>query len=130
MNWASLFLRLGLGFMFTAHGLQKVFGLFGGPGIGGFSKMLSGLGFIPVAFWAYLAGSTELVGGLCLIVGFLTTLFSFMLLILIMVAALKVHMAGGFFLATGGIEYTFVIAFALAALIILGPGRFSIYEKF
>ena len=45
-NWATLPLRLGLGVMFIAHGLQKALGAFGGPGIEGFSKMLSARAFM------------------------------------------------------------------------------------
>lgn len=36
-DWATLPLRLGLGIMFLAHGLQKAFGILGGSGIEGFS---------------------------------------------------------------------------------------------
>ena len=46
-EWASLPLRIGLGIVFVAHGLQKTFGLFGGPGIDGFMAMLSGFGIVP-----------------------------------------------------------------------------------
>ena len=70
-SWASLVLRLSLGIMFTAHGLQKAFGLFEGSGIEGFTSMLSGLGFTPAAFWAYLAAYLELIGGIFLILGIL-----------------------------------------------------------
>jgi len=126
---ASLILRLGLGIMFAAHGLQKVFGAFGGPGMSGFSKMLEGLGFAPAITWAYIAALTELLGGLGLISGVLTRLWSSLLLTLIVVATLKVHLKNGFFLSAGGIEYNLVIASALFALLILGSGRFGITKK-
>jgi putative oxidoreductase len=50
-------LRLTTGFMFTLHGLQKVFGLFGGvpPGT--------------PAFIVYVAGGIELVGGALVLLG-------------------------------------------------------------
>jgi putative oxidoreductase len=124
-----LILRLGLGIMFTAHGLQKTFGMFGGPGIKGFSGMLSGLGFAPAIFWAYLAACTELAGGLLLIAGLQVRLVSSLLLILIVVAAVKVHISKGFFLSNGGFEYTFVIAAVCLALILLGAGKFAISGK-
>ena len=128
-DWAILVLRIGLGVMFAAHGLQKAFGLFGGPGIGGFSEMLSGMGFKPAVFWANLAAYTELMGGLLLIVGLFTRGAAMLLLILIVVAAAKVHLARGFFLSAGGFEYTFIIACVCIALIILGPGKFSLMRK-
>ncbi len=124
-----LILRLGLGIMFTAHGLQKTFGLFGGPGIKGFAGMLSGLGFTPAIFWACLAAYTELAGGLLLIAGLQVRFISFMLLALIVVAAVKVHIGKGFFLSNGGFEYTFIIAAACLALILLGAGKFAIFSK-
>ncbi len=124
---AILILRLALGYMFAAHGLQKAFGLFGGPGIGGFSEMLSGLGFKPSLFWAYLAAYAELVGGILLAVGFLTRGTASVLLVLILVAAFKVHLSKGFFLSQGGFEYTFIIFSVCLALILLGPGKFTIF---
>ncbi len=125
-----LILRLGLGIMFAAHGLQKAFGLFSGPGIKAFSEMLSGLGFSPALFWAYIAGYTELIGGVFLILGIAVRGSSFLLFILIAVAAIKVHIGKGFFLSSGGFEYTFIIACICLALVILGGGKFSILNKF
>lgn len=125
-----LILRLGVGIMFIAHGLQKAAGMFAGPGIRGFSEMLSGLGFAPALFWAYLAGYTELIGGIFLILGIFVRSASGLLLILIVVAAVKVHLSKGFFLSAGGFEYTFIIACACAALILLGGGKFSITKNF
>lgn len=122
-----LFLRLGLGIMFAAHGLQKSFGLFAGPGIKGFSGLLAGLGFVPPVFWAYVAAYTELIGGLLLIAGIFVRSSALLLLILIVTAALKVHLGKGFFLSGGGFEYTFVIASACLALIFLGSGKFAVF---
>jgi putative oxidoreductase len=130
MDLAILILRLGLGIMFTGHGLQKVFGLFGGPGIKGFSGMLSGLGFAPAMFFAYLVGYIELLGGLSLILGISTRISSALLLIVMLVAAYKVHLAKGFFLSNGGFEYVFIIATICIALIIIGGGKYSIFKKF
>ncbi len=125
---AILVLRLALGFMFAAHGLQKAFGFFGGPGIGSFSEMLSGLGFKPSLFWAYIAAYSELVGGILLAVGFLTRGAASILLILIVVAAFKVHLSKGFFLSQGGFEYTFIIFSVCLALILLGAGKFTLFK--
>jgi putative oxidoreductase len=123
---AILILRAGLGVMFAAHGLQKAFGLFGGPGIKGFSEMLSGLGFVPALVWAYIAAYTELLCGIFLVIGFLTRGSAAALLILIIVAIWKVHFNKGFFLAQGGFEYAFIIAVVCLAIIFMGPGNFSI----
>lgn len=128
LDWGILVLRLGIGIMFAAHGLQKAFGFFSGPGIKGFSQMLSGLGFAPALPWAYLAAYTEVLGGVFLIVGLYTRSSAAMLLVLIVIAAIKVHLGKGFFLSNGGFEYTFVIAAACLSLVLLGPGKFSIFH--
>lgn len=130
MDLAILILRLGLGVMFMGHGAQKVFGMFGGSGIQGFSKFLETLKIVPAIPWAYAAAYLELLGGLCLILGFFTRITAILLLILIATAAVKVHLAKGFFLQTGGFEYTFIIACVCIALILLGGGKFSLIKKF
>jgi putative oxidoreductase len=129
LDLGILVLRLALGIMFLAHGLQMAFGLFGGPGVKGFSQMLSGLGFAPAMFWSYIASYTVLFGGLLVIIGVQTRLAAALLLIFILTAAIKVHLDKGFFLSNGGFEYTFIIAAICLALILLGPGKFSIFNK-
>lgn len=128
LDWATLVLRLGIGIMFMAHGLQMAFGKFGGPGIKGFAGMLSGLGFVPSELWAVVASYTVLIGGLFLIAGIQTRGAATLLLIFILTAAFKVHLSKGFFLSNGGYEYTFVIAASCLALILLGPGKFTIFR--
>jgi len=130
LNLGILILPLGLGIMFFAHGIQHAFGKLGGSGLEGFSKMLSGLGFSPAILWAYLAAYTAFIGGLCLIAGLFTRAASLALLIFIIVAAVKVHLAKKFFIMSGGFEYNFVIACGCLALIFLGAGKFSILDKF
>ncbi|MFA5115305.1 MAG: DoxX family protein [Candidatus Omnitrophota bacterium] len=129
MDWASLVLRLGLGIIFIGHGCQKAFGALGGSGIKGFAGMLSSLGFAPALFWAYLAGYTELVCGVFLVLGILTRLSSTLLLVLMAVAVYKVHLAKGFFLSAGGFEYGFLIICACIALILMGGGRLGLTPK-
>ena len=129
LDWGILVLRLALGIMFVAHGLQMVFGFFGGPGVKGFSLMLSGLGFVPATLWAYIACYTVLIGGFLVIVGVQTRLVAALLLIFILTAGIKVHLNKGFFLSNGGFEYTFIIAAICLALILLGPGKFNLFNK-
>ena len=130
LDLALLVLRVCLGIVFIAHGLQAAFGMFGGPGVKGFSDMLSGLGFKPALLWSYIGAYTELIGGLMLVLGVFTRIAATLILIFIIVAALKVHLAKGFFIQSGGFEYTFVIACVCIALIILGAGKISVTQKF
>lgn len=127
---ATLVLRIPMGVMFMAHGLQKCFGLFGGSGITGFSGMLEKIGLVPALFWAYLAGYTELISGLFLILGLFPRAASFSLLILMAVATVKVHLPSGFFLSNGGLEYNLIISSVLVSLMMTGSGKHSLLNKF
>jgi putative oxidoreductase len=130
MDLASLILRLSLGIVFLAHGLQKTFGMFSGPGLNGFSNMLSGLGFKPALLWASVAAFIELIGGVCLVLGVFTKSMATLIMLLMVVAVLKVHLSKGFFGMAGGFEYNFLIISVCIALIILGTGKFGITNKF
>ena len=128
-DWASIPLRFGIGIMFMYHGLQKAFGLFGGSGINGFAQMLKGLGFTPPVFWSYVVAYVELIGGLLLILGLLTRATSLLLAVLMVVAAVKVHLPNGFSFMKGGYEYNFIIICACLALTMLGGGKLSVNQK-
>ncbi|KPK97957.1 MAG: hypothetical protein AMJ95_06485 [Omnitrophica WOR_2 bacterium SM23_72] len=130
IDLASLILRVGLGVMFMAHGLQKAFGLFGGVGMEEFSKRVAGLGFSPAAFWAYVAAYVELLGGLALITGLSTRISSLLLLILMAVAVVKVHLTRGFFISNGGFEYNFIIFCVCLTLLLIGTGKYGLNKKF
>jgi len=129
LNLAILILRLCLAVVFIGHGLQVAFGLFGGPDIPGFSKMLADLGFKAPAVWAYIAAYTQLIAGLFLVLGFLTRFAAFSLFIFMLVAAIKVHISKGFFMQTGGFEYNFVLACICVALMLAGSGKFAMTPK-
>jgi putative oxidoreductase len=87
------------------------------------------LGLAAAVFWSYVASYTVFIGGLLVIIGLQTRLASALLLIFILTAAIKVHLAKGFFLSNGGFEYNFIIAAICLALILLGPGKFIMFKK-
>src|SRR6185369_15995766 len=90
IDLALLIARVIVGIVFMAHGAQKLFGAFGGPGLSGVVQMMGPLG--------YLVTIGEFFGGLGLIVGFLSR-FSALSLIVIMVGAIgMVHGKVGFFM--------------------------------
>lgn len=117
---ALLALRVALGIIFMAHGSQKVFGAFGGPGLAAMAKMMGPIGY-PVAIG-------EFFGGLGIVVGFLTR-FSAASLIVIMLGAIgMVHGKNGFFLSfmdpkMNGFEYCFALIGMALPILIAGPGR-------
>jgi putative oxidoreductase len=127
-NIGLLVLRLCLGTMFMAHGMQKVFGLFGGPGIKGVAQFLTSLGFAPATLWAYVLGCTELVGGILVILGLFTRGAAALLFIVMAIAVITVHLSKGFFMDNGGFEYPFIIAGVCAALVLMGSGKYALMK--
>ena len=81
-----------------------------------------GVTFAP-AFWGFMAAATEFVGGVCLILGFAMRPACLMLLTTMIVAMMH-HLAqgDGLFGAAHAIEDGIVFL----ALVIIGPGRYSI----
>jgi putative oxidoreductase len=123
---AMLVLRVALGLTVAAHGAQKLFGWFGGPGITGFAGFLESLGFRRAKAWSVVAGLAETGGGLLLAFGFLTP-FAVAVVIGVMVAAsVLVHRPHGFFAADGGWELPAVIATGTASVAIAGPGAYAV----
>jgi putative oxidoreductase len=121
-----LVLRIVVGLTVAAHGAQKLFGWFEGPGIRGFSGVLGQLKVRPAAFWAWVAGLAEFLGGLALAVGFLTPLASYAVAGSMLVAIATIHLAKGFWNARGGVEFPLVILASAVALALTGPGSYSV----
>jgi putative oxidoreductase len=126
MDMGLLLLRLVVGVTLAAHGAQKLFGWFGGPGLAGMGQGMEALGFFPGRRHAFLAGLTELGGGLLLAVGFLTPLAAAVVFAVMVVAGATVHGKQGFFLASGGYEYTLVLGLAGLSVAFTGPGALSL----
>jgi len=121
-----LLLRLTLGAVFLAHGAQKAFGAFGGPGFQGATGFIGSLGFRPARLWTALAVGGELLAGALLVLGLLTPLAGVLVLATMTVAIAKVHGPKGFFVQNGGFEYNLVLIIAALALVASGPGALSL----
>ncbi len=127
-DFSLLLLRLGIGVVFFAHGIQK-FGAFNGPGVQNFSVMLKNIGFMPSLFWAYLVSWTETLAGILLILGVIPRISAALIAVIAFVAIMKVHGPHGFFMADNGMEYLFLILLTSLAIALSGGGRFSIFNK-
>lgn len=121
-----LVLRLVVGGLLAAHGLQKVAGWFGGPGIGGNAAWLEDLGFRRPQVMSWLHGLAETVGGLSLAVGLLTPLGAATVLAVMLVASVVVHRPNGLWARAGGYEYPLVLSAAAVGLALTGPGAFAL----
>lgn len=126
LDLGLLVLRVVLGVIFAAHGAQKLFGSFGGPGLKGMAGFHEQLGIKPPYFMAVLAGLTEFVGGILVAVGFLTPLAAVALIVTMVVAVLTVHLRNGFFAQNGGYEFNLALAGMALALLLTGSGALSL----
>src|SRR5436189_5181652 len=117
-----LVVRVVVGVIFAAHGSQKLFGAFGGPGLEAMVQAPpDGMGLL-----GYPVTIGEFFGGLGLIVGFLCR-FSAASLIVIMLGAIgMVHGKNGFFLQNQGFEYNVALIGLLVPVLLAGPGKYSI----
>ncbi len=122
--------RLILGVVFFAHGAQKMLGWFGGYGFHGTMGFFIQMG-VPAPL-AFLAICAEFFGGLGLIVGLLSRVAAFGIMMNMLVAIATVHFANGFFMNwTGqqkgeGFEYH-LLAIALCIVVLIkGAGAFSL----
>jgi len=118
-------LRLVIGAVFVAHGAQKLFGIWGGPGLPGTATFFAQLGLEPSYPLAVLAAGIEFGGGLLLIVGAYTVVASLALIFQMLVAIWTVHLPHGFFLPNG-YEFNLTLIAALACLALTGPGALSV----
>jgi putative oxidoreductase len=126
MDIGLLLLRLTVGLTLAAHGAQKLFGRFGGPGLDGTGQFFEMIGFLPGRPHALMAGLAETGGGLFLALGLLTPLASALLVSVMFVAAVTVHIKKGFFAQNGGYEYTLVLGIAALSVAFTGPGSLSL----
>ncbi len=125
-DYAALPLRLALGVIFLVHGAQKLFGLFGGPGLSGTAEFMAGQGLVPGMFWAAVAGLVELVGGAALLLGAVTRWAALVLGLEMLVALLWVHLPNGFAAAQGGIEFPLALLAGLVSLACSGPQAYAL----
>jgi len=123
---APVIIRLVLGLILMAHGAQKLFGAFGGPGIAGTAPFLESLGMKPGLFWAWIAALAEFFGGLGILLGLLTGIASIVIIVDMLVAVVLVHGKKGFFLSAGGFEYNLALIAMALSLIFSGPGVLSL----
>jgi putative oxidoreductase len=121
-----LIFQLTVGLTFAAHGAQKVFGWWGGPGLAGWEGAMQHMGFRPIRLFALTSAFVELVGGPLLAAGLLTPLVAAALVAQSVVIIGHVHWANGFFNTRSGIEFPLVLGMAAAAVGLAGAGAISV----
>ncbi|HEU4471841.1 MAG TPA: DoxX family protein [Flavisolibacter sp.] len=129
LNW--FLLRVPLGIVMLAHGLQKAFGWFKGFGWKGSMDYFTG--FVGLPYWlGVVVILIESAGALLLILG-LGGRINAALMIIVMAGAFFVdHLSNGFFMNWGGQArgegYEFDILFVSMALVLVinGSGKYSL----
>lgn len=117
--------RLILGIVFFIHGAQKALGWFGGYGYHGTMLFFTQTMHIPHVF-AFLAIMAEFLGGIGLIIGFLSRLAALGIIVNMLVAIFMVHCHNGFFMnwtgAQKGEGYEYHLLAIGLGLVILAKG--------
>jgi putative oxidoreductase len=121
-----LVLRLVVGLIVAAHGAQKLFGWWGGPGMTGWVGAMNRMRIRPAVPWAWISAFGELLGGLGLAVGLLNPLPSLAILGSMLVAIALVHWPRGFWSTKGGYEFNLSIIAGIGAIALAGPGAYSL----
>ena len=112
-----LLLRVTVGSIFIEHGTQKLFG---------FPAMQQGMQMPPLDMLMLTAGILEAVGGLLLLVGFLTRPVAFVLSGQMAVAYFMGHAPQSFFPATNFGDAAILFCFIFLYLVAAGPGAWSV----
>ena len=124
-TWATVPLRLAMGVAFVGHGLQKVLGSFGGPGLKQFTSFPAPFSFMrPAALWMGAAAFAELIGGLLIVLGLFTRLGAFLIVCVMLTVIFGVLWPK--FFAPEGMELALAFLGMALALLVLGGGQLSV----
>jgi putative oxidoreductase len=126
MTLGRLIARVAIGGLFAGHGTQKLFGWFGGSGVGGTAETMHKLELRPARHNALAAGTAETLGGTLLALGALTPFAGSLLTGTMLTAIRKVHLPNGPWNTQGGYEYNVALIAAALAIVDSGPGAPSV----
>ena len=127
-QYAWTLVRVATGLFFVPHGMQKLFGLWGGN-MAGTIKGFAAQGLEPAAFWAYYIGCLEFVGGLLLTIGLLTRPVAALFAGFMFVAAFHVHIKIGWFWPQRGMEVPLYLLLMCLAILVRGGGPLSLDRR-
>lgn len=117
-----LLLRLGIGVVFAAHGWQKF-----DNGVENFAPTLEAQNLPSPELMAWLITIAEGLGGIALILGFLTRLVTLPLIAVMVGAIVLIKADVGFIVSdAAGAELDAALLAGLLGLLFIGPGRLSV----
>jgi len=133
-SFSPFFLRIALGIVMLAHGLQQTFGLLGGIGLSAKLDFYHSLG-VPYIF-GFLGIMIVSIGAVLLIIGFWSRIMAFLIGCFLTTALLMGgHIGNGIFMnwesqrPGEGFEYHILGLGIVLALIVYGGGRWSVDRK-
>lgn len=130
-SYSWLILRVVLGIVILAHGMQKTFGWFGGSGWEQSMNYFTGQVGLPAAL-AVLVILIESLGALLLIMGFAGRINAFLIGVVMLGAFFINHRHNGFYMnwygnkPGEGFEYDLLVWAIAVVITINGSGKFSI----
>jgi len=123
--YADAMVRLTAGLLLMPHGAQKLFGLFGGPGLDGARTMFeTKLGLPP--WLAVVAGLIEFFGGAMLALGIATRPVALIIAAQMFFIVFAVHWHAGLFAQKDGFEYPLLWAVVALSYALKGAGHCSL----
>src|SRR5438093_9877329 len=123
---AIALVRAVVGLVIAAHGAQKVLGVWGGPGLAGWTQGVTSMGMRPPWFWAWVSAFAELAGGIAFALGLVVPIVAAALTVQMGVAIARAHWAKGFWNTKGGIEFPFTLGAVAAINGVADPGAYSL----
>ncbi|HUK25235.1 MAG TPA: DoxX family protein [Terriglobales bacterium] len=120
-SWGITVLRVVVGVVFLMHGWQKITVFH----LAGVHHMLGSIGVPLPGIFAVILIAVEFLGGIALILGAATRPAAALLAIDMVVAILKVHLKGGFFLPMG-FEFALTLLAANICMALTGGGAASV----
>ncbi len=126
-----LVLRIGLGVVLGAHGLQKLFGWWGGSGVTGFRNSLSDVGYHHADVLAYVSAGGEIVAAVLLVLGLFTPIaaagaLAFLINGMLATVSARPHSHTFSYFLPDGHEYQITLIAMAVAVILCGPGRYGL----
>ena len=127
VNLALLLVRVFIGVCFVIHGLGKL-GLVGTGNMEGFTAWLEELGVPMAGVQARIAMLSEITGGTLLALGLFARPGCLLLIGTMIVAGRIGHRGAGYLITNDppGAEYTINLAVICFALVLTGPGAYSL----
>lgn len=130
-NFGLMVLRIGLGAVLIAHGLQKLFGWWGGSGLHAFKNSLTDVGYQHADILAYVSAGGEIVAGVLLVLGLFTPIaaagaLAFLINGLLASASARPRSNTFTYFLPDGHEYQISLIVMAVAVILAGPGRYGL----